>query len=137
VKIFLCILGLIGSNDWHTHPPIEGATVQRTEKDGAITRVYLEEHAFTPKEVDRDGRWLWLCTPVGCLTQVVPLEVRDHSRGLDVDVEGDVAGVQLNGRTVQFDVVFKRVKILGTGPRATEWRARIEALRGHHSLTQP
>jgi len=138
VWLFLCVLTFVSGDDWRNGKlPLPGSRVARVEDTNGVTHVYLEEHSYRSRVLDRDGQWLMLCAPAGCASELVPLHVVDRSPGLDVEVSADVGGERFDGHGLDFDVVLTRVRIRGEGPRADEWRRRVELLRGHHHMLPP
>jgi hypothetical protein len=127
---------LHGSDGWFIArlPLQDGVTPARIESAPPLHRIYFHQHAFSAGGVDVDGDWMLPCANQKCASEPIPIDVRDGSRDLDVEVKAEALIRVERPDTWELTVIFTKLRILGTSRRAAEWRALVERLRGHHRL---
>jgi hypothetical protein len=112
-------------------PIQDGVTPGRITEENGVRRVAFSQHAFS-RAVDIDADWVWPCVGGACTAQPVPISLRDHARTGEIEIDAQLLTFSSAGR-VRVEVLFTRRKI----GNSADWRARIEALRGSHSLSLP
>jgi hypothetical protein len=112
-------------------PLQDGVSPARIESTPPVYRIRFHQHAFSAEGVDVDGEWLLPCVNQSCATEAIPMDIRDRSRDVDVELKADVL-TRSSGPSWELTVVFIKVRIVGEGPRVAEWRGLVERLRGHH-----
>jgi hypothetical protein len=115
-------------------PVQDGVTPARIEGTPPAYRIRFHQHAFSSDGVDVDGDWVLPCVNDRCASEAIPVDVRDRSRDVEVDVAADVLVRPDRAGRTEVTVVFTKLRVLGQSPRVAEWRALVERLRGQHTL---